>query len=313
MNKRALLKVLLASALALAGSSFQAIAADAVKKVLVVSVTAGFRHTEGIEASEKVLPKIARESGVFTIDWCEQPGDAPQRPQRPKDPTPADEEKFQAAQAKYELAAAEFQKKMRQTLQKLSPENLKQYDAVIFNNTTGDLPLPNREAFLEWIKSGKGFVGIHAATDTYHNYKPYVDMIGGRFLTHGPQATVECLNQDPNHPASKNWGPSITLHEEIYLLRDFDRKTVHGLIGLDKHPNTGEAGDYPIAWCKKYGDGRVFYTSLGHRADIWDEDTSPNYKRMNSKEVSRAFQQHLLGGIKWALGLVPGDATPQVK
>jgi uncharacterized protein len=311
MNKLALANILLSSSLLLTGAA--AMAADAPKKVLVVSVTAGFRHTEGITASEKILPKLARESGAFTLDWCEQPGQAPQRPQRPKNPTPADEEKFQADQAKYKTAAAEFGEKMRQALEVLSPANLQKYDAVIFNNTTGDLPLPSKEAFLDWIKSGKGFVGIHAATDTYHNYPPYIEMIGAQFLTHGAQATVDCLNQSPSHPACKSWGPSLTLHDEIYIVKNFDRKKVHGLLGLDKHPNTGEPGDYPIAWCKKYGEGRVFYTALGHRADIWDDDTPANVKRMNSKEVSLAFQQHLLGGIKWALGLEPGDATPQVK
>jgi uncharacterized protein len=311
MNKIALAILLASSSLLFTGLT--TIAAEAPKKVLVVTVTAGFRHTEGIDASKKVMPQMARDSGAFTLEWCEQPGDAPQRPQRPKNPTPADTEKFEAAEAKYKVAAAEFQEKMRKALQMLSPENLQKYDAVIFNNTTGDLPLPDKEAFLNWIKSGKGFVGIHAATDTYHNYPAYIEMIGGQFLTHGAQATVECKNQSPGHPATRNWGPSLTIHDEIYIMKNFDRKRVHGLIGLDKHPNTGEPGDYPIAWCSKYGQGRVFYTSFGHRADIWDPETPSNYKRMNSKEISLAFQEHLVGGIKWALGLEPGDATPQVK
>ena len=67
-----------------------------------------------------------------------------------------------------------------------------------------------------------------------------------------------------------------------------------------------------IAWCKNYGKGRAFYTSLGHREDVWD----PNWKdgkgeRKNSPEVAKAYQQHLLGGIKWVLGLAKGDAKPQ--
>jgi type 1 glutamine amidotransferase len=88
---------------------------------------------------------------------------------------------------------------------------------------------------------------------------------------------------------------------------------VHGLLTLDHHPNNGSPGDYPISWCKQYGKGRVFYTSLGHREDVWDPDTPADFKRKNPREVSEAYQKHILGGIKWALGLEKGDATPQQK
>jgi len=82
------------------------------------------------------------------------------------------------------------------------------------------------------------------------------------------------------------------------------------LLTLDKHPNEKTPGDYPIAWCKEYGKGRVFYTSLGHREDVWDPNTAPNFKRENSKEVSELYQKHILGGIRWALGLEKGSARP---
>ena len=66
-----------------------------------------------------------------------------------------------------------------------------------------------------------------------------------------------------------------------------------------------------ISWCKMYGKGRVFYTSLGHREDVWDPETPAKFKRENSKEVSERYQKFILGGIKWALGLAAGDAKPQ--
>ena len=84
----------------------------------------------------------------------------------------------------------------------------------------------------------------------------------------------------------------------LSVMNGFERAKVHGLLTLDKHPNSGEPGDYPIAWCKKYGKGNVFYTSLGHREDVWE---------------SQPYQKHILGGIKWALGLAKGDAKPQTK
>ena len=79
---------------------------------------------------------------------------------------------------------------------------------------------------------------------------------------------------------------------------------------MNKDPNEKTVpGHFPVSWCRMYGKGRVFYTSLGHREDIWDAD--PKLKdRKNSVEVSLAFQAHILGGIKWALGLEPGDARP---
>jgi len=293
------------------------------KRVLVVCVTAGFRHTEGIEASERILPKLAQQSGAFTLDWVRQPPEAPPAPRRPKEPGPdadaAARQRYQEAlarfeqeNARYKAAQKGFQEQMRKALEKLSPQNLQQYDAVIFNNTTGDLALPDRQAFLDWIKSGKGFIGIHAATDTYHGFKPYIEMIGGEFAGHGPQSTVEIINQDPQHAACKGISTPWVVHDEIYLVKNFDRKQVHGLLILDKHPNNRTPGDYPIAWCKRYGQGRVLYTSLGHRADVWDDD--PKLRgRQNPPEVARAYQQHLNGAILWVLGLAPGDDAPQVK
>jgi len=71
---------------------------------------------------------------------------------------------------------------------------------------------------------------------------------------------------------------------------------------LEKHPETGAPGHYGVCWCKDYGAGKVFYTSIGHREDIWDAD--PNMKdRKNSVEIAKAYQAHVLGGIEWALGL----------
>jgi len=269
MRTRILLTLALVTAFAC--SSLMSAPAQAPKRLLVVTVTAGFRHTEGINACERVLPKLAKEAGLL-LDWVRQPSE----------------------------------------MEKLSPENLKKYDGVIFSNTTGDLPLPDREGFLAWIKSGKGFIGIHAATDTYAGFPPYLDMIGAQFLTHKEQVSVDCINQDPKHAACKMLGPTFTVFDEIYLVKNFDRTKVHGLLTLDKHPNDKTPGDYPIAWCKAYGSGKVFYTSLGHREDVWDDN--PGLQgRKNAPEVAQAYQKHLISGIRWTLGLEAGESAPQVQ
>ena len=272
---------------------FAAPALAAPKKVLVVTVTLGFHHSS-IPTAEKVIAELAKESGVFTVDYARVNPDDPQF----KDANGKRDDAKVAAAIKEVLA------------EKMSPAALKNYDAVIFANTTGDLPLPNKQAFLDWIKSGKGFVGMHSATDTFHGFAGYLDMIGGEFKTHAAQLEVQPINQDPQCPICAHLGKDWQVFDEIYQMKNFDPAKVHGLLTLDHKPDVRDPspGVYPIAWCKEYGKGRVFYTSLGHREDVWDP-TWPD--RKNPKEVAEAYQQHILVGIKWALGLVKMDAKPQ--
>jgi len=243
------------------------------KKLLVVTVTKGFRHSS-IPTAEKILADIAKTSGAFTVDY---------------------------ARTEQEIA------------DKMTPAALKQYDGAIFANTTGDLPLPDKQAFIDWVKSGKAFVGMHSASDTFHGFPAYIEMLGGEFQTHHAQVKVDCRNHDPKHPATRDLGAAFTVFDEIYLQKSFHRDQVHVLLALDAHPNEKTPGFYPIAWCKDFGNGRVFYTALGHREDMWDTDTPEKFKRENSKEIAAAYQKHILGGIQWALGLEKGDGKPQSK
>src|SRR5262249_54422262 len=146
-----------------------------------------------------------------------------------------------------------------------------------------------------------------------HHFTPYLDMLGAEFKTHEAQVSVDALNQDQQCPACRHLPADWQVYDEIYQFQKFDRTKVHGLLGLDKHPNNKSPGDYPISWCKQFGKGRVFYTALGHREDMWDPNTPANFERKNSKEIAQAYQQHILNGIKWAVGLEKWDATPQKK
>lgn len=287
----------LLGALLLANTSVTSASAQdsSPKRVLVVSTTTGFRHSS-IPTAEKIIGELAQRSGAFTVDYARV---------EPNDP------QFQGADGKPDQAkvTAAITKVLAE---KMSVAALKKLDGVIFANTTGNLPLPEPQAFIDWIKSGKGFVGMHSATDTFPGFPPYIEMIGGEFKTHGAQVEVEVINQGAQCPACRHLTATWTVFDEIYQLKNFDRNKVHGLLTLDKHPNNQTPGDYPIAWCKNFGNGRVFYTSLGHREDVWD----PAWKegkgdRKNSPAVAEAYQMHILGGIKWALGLEKGDATPQ--
>jgi uncharacterized protein len=138
--------------------------------------------------------------------------------------------------------------------------------------------------------------------------QPYAEKALGRhhhnrFPHHGRQGSVDCLNQEPQNPAIASLPKVWTiLQEKIYQFKNHDPTKVHDLLILDKHPETGAPGHYAVSWCKDYGAGKVFYTSLGHRGDLIDTD--PNiHDRKNSVEIAEAYQAHILGGIEWALGL----------
>jgi uncharacterized protein len=272
----------------------------APKRLLVVTTTTGFRHSS-IPTAEKILAQLGKDSGEFTVDFVHQP---PGKPANLKPDATAEEK------AVFVAAEAAWNERLKAALQKLSPENLKNYDGVVFASTTGDLPIPDPQGLLDWIKAGHAFIGIHAASDTFHHWPGYIDMLGGEFEHHGPQVSVECLNEDPQNPADaplpKVWKIS---QEEIYQFKNYDPAKVHDLLILDKRPQEPwTPGHYPVSWCKTYGKGKVFYTSLGHREDIWDAD--PDLKgRKNSPDTSKLYQAHVLGGIEWALGLKGSGAV----
>ena len=196
------MKKLLAFLLVLLASTLLSLhAAEPVKKLLVVTTTTGFRHSS-IETGEKILAQLAHDSGAFTVDFIHQPPGKPANP--PKDAT-------EAAKAIHKTAAVQWEEALKAALQKLSPASLKHYDGVLFFSTTGDLPIPDRQGFLDWIKGGGAFIGIHAASDTFHGWSEFTEMLGGEFAHHGKQVGVECLNQDPQNPATAHLGNTWTI------------------------------------------------------------------------------------------------------
>ncbi len=303
------------------------------KRVVVVTVTTGFRHSS-IGTAEKVLQKLADESKAFQIvDYVRQPAvEVPKKPAKPRPLKPDADDKAKAAFAKQmenyekqmaawtpemenELKAAQtkLDEGIKSALARLSPDRLKadKVDGVIFANTTGNLPLPDPEGFIRWISEGHAFMAMHSASDTLHGFPGYIDMLQGEFLTHGAQVPADLVAGDQEHPANGGLGAAFELkQEEMYQIKSQDRSKVRSLWFLKHHPNVAEqAGFFPVSWCRKAGGGNVFYTSLGHREDVWDDSAElPN--RINPPEVSRKYQAHILGGIKWALGLLPGSAEP---
>jgi len=185
-------------------------------------------------------------------------------------------------------------------------KNLNDFDAVLFF-TGGDLEMDAQQKsdFLSFIHDDeKGFVGVHSATITFTSWPEYGEMIGGYFDEH-PWGTFDApiLVEDPAFPGMQQWPHSFVLRDEIYQIKDYSRDKLRVLMRLDatrldlKNKNVHRTdGDFAVAWAKAYGKGRVFYSTLGHVPENWD---NPQLQRMYAE------------AIKWALGLVTADVAPQ--
>jgi type 1 glutamine amidotransferase len=210
---------------------------------------------------------------------------------------------------------------------KFSPEYLAGFDAVIFY-TTGDLtsegtdknpPMSpaGKQALFDYVKSGKGFVGLHSASDTFHTANeskkgpdryinhgkgadPYVCFLGGEFIIHGAQQVATNKVIDKKFPGFETVGDSFAFNEEWYSLKDFN-PDIHVLTVIDAPAMKGpmyQRPPYPNAWAREEGKGRVFYTAMGHREDVWTNPT---------------FQSILTGAIHWVTRDVDAAVPPNLK
>ena len=259
--------------------------APAKKKLLFLTHAALYKHTS-LGPAEKAVIELGRAGGfdVTTVEGYKQEA------------------------AKIDLSF-------------LTPEYLAAFDAVMMM-TNGNLPLTDvqKRNLLEFVRGGKGFVGAHCASLTFYNYPEFGDMLGGYYRRSIKQNAIGVLKvEDAKHPATRMLGGSWPVVDEFYLFgtapwdssrptenvdvlfgnhipMGFSRDRVHVLLSLDTEksditgfPDVVRGGDYPQAWTRTYGAGRSFYTSLGHRDDIWSNDP--------------VFRAHINGGIRWALGL----------
>lgn len=207
-----------------------------------------------------------------------------------------------------------------------SPEYLATFDAIVFY-TTGDLTTAGtdrqppmtpagKQAIFDYVKGGKGFVGIHCTSDTFHSddeklgnparylnqgdkTDPFIQFLGGEFIHHGAQQMAKNRVVSPRFPGMETLPAEFSLWEEWYSLKNFN-PDIHALTVIEPQTMQGEMyhrPPYPTSWARREGRGRVWYTSLGHREDIW---TNP------------IFQKMLVGGVRFALGQLEGDTTPNL-
>ncbi|MBK7938111.1 MAG: ThuA domain-containing protein [Lewinellaceae bacterium] len=168
-------------------------------------------------------------------------------------------------------------------------KNLRRYNAVIFLNTTGDVLNPAQETdFERYIQAGGGYVGVHSSTDTEYGWTWYGGLAGGYFNGHPAQQNATLLVKDHDHPATKHLGDNWARFDEWYNFKNLN-PNVKVLLSIDESSYQGgtNGADHPMSWCHEYDGGRAFYTALGHTKESYAEPE---------------FLQHLLGGIKYAIG-----------
>jgi len=272
----------------LIASAAAAFAADHPKKILFFSKSSGFEHsvisykTGQPSHAEKVLTELGAKNGwEFTFS---------------KDGS------------------------------KFSTPYLEQFNAVFFY-TTGDLTTEGtdkqppmspegKQALFKFVRDGGGFIGTHSASDTFHTNNEdkkgperyvnhglqaddYVKFLGGEFIKHGKQQVAKMRCIDPKFPGLEKYADGFAFQEEWYSLKDFPND-IHVLLVQETDgmsDNEYKRPPYPATWVRQEGKGRVFYTSMGHREDVW---TNP------------IFQDVLTGGVKWALGEVKAEIPPNL-
>jgi type 1 glutamine amidotransferase len=197
----------------------------------------------------------------------------------------AEQSLIEAARGRYDVFAT-------QDCAELAPERLSQYSGIVFY-TTGELPMPpaHRTALVEWVRHGGAFAGIHCASDTFYEFPPYQRMIGGVFDGHPWKQKIRVEVADGAHPATAMLETGFEIDDEIYQFREFTRTPLNVLLSLEPTSADLSKGsradrDYALAWCRDWGEGRVFYTALGHEPAVWKDPR---------------FLGHLLGGIDWAV------------
>lgn len=248
------------------------------RKLLIFSKTAGFRH-ESIATGKLAFTELGKKTGAFETVISDD-------------------------------------------LENFEPKTIDQFDGILFLSTTMDPFAPSKQewdalddkgkkeaekkverlqkSLMSFVKGGKGFIGIHAATDTFYNWSEYGEMINGYFDGHpwgsGTQVSIKVEPGQEKHPLVAMFdGKNVDFKEEIYQLKEpYNSKKVHMLLRLDPEKSDmnvqglkREDKDWGVAWARSWGKGRVFYCSLGHNHDMYWHPT---------------VIRHYLAGIQWALG-----------
>jgi len=264
------------------------------KKVLLITHSRGFIH-DSVGVAEEVLKKVGPKAG-FEVTCYRYTND-------PK-------EDNGKALTKY---SEEFRKRTGMNVTedncgRVNKETLSKFDAVIFFTTGNPLNEAEVADLVSWVKAGGALVATHCGSDTLYPNKDrmwasaYGDLVGAYFDGHPWHQKIKLTVEDAAHAGANGFKNGDEITDEIYQFRPepYSRNKLHIILSVDNTSIDIKKGkradnDYAIAWCQQVEKGRTFYTSLGHRREVWNDSR---------------FQEHLLGAIRWTLKQSPGESTP---
>ena len=278
---------LLAFALVVLGCGNLTAADTKAKRLLLVTDSGGFVH-DSVGLAEEVLKDIGPKNGfeVTCYRFTREP----------------DEKVL----TKY---SEEFRKRTglsvgKENCGRVNKETLSKFDVVLFFTTGNPLTKDELNDLQEWVKAGGAFAGTHCATDTLYN-TTYGALVGGYFDGHPWHQKIKLKVEDPKHSAAAGFKDGDEITDEIYQFKDapYSREKLHIILSVDNSSIDVTKGkrkdnDYAVAWGLDFGKGRSFYTSLGHRKEVWKDER---------------FQKHLIGGLKWATKQAEGSSAPSGK
>ena len=269
-----------------------AVSAAEKKRLLLVTDSGGFIH-DSVGLSEQILKKIGPDYG-FTVECYRFTRD----PENTK---------------VFDEYAARFRKTTGVAVEKencgrVNAETLKKFDCVLFFTTGNPLNEQEVKDLVAWVKAGGAVAGTHCGSDTLYPSKDrpwnagYGELIGAYFDGHPWHQKIKLKVEDAEHAAGKSFKDGDEITDEIYQFRPepYNRGKLHIIMSVDNSSIDTKKGkrsdnDYAVSWCREVEKGRTFYTSLGHRKEVWND---------------KRFQEHLFGGLNWAVKNASGSAAP---
>jgi type 1 glutamine amidotransferase len=178
--------------------------------------------------------------------------------------------------------------------------SLSNVDGIFFlGHREIDINAKQREELLAFVRNGHGFVAAHTGLTAFESWPEFGEMLGAQYQGHLYTGSGKVINEDPTFPIVKHLPAEFDYNDEFYQAKTFSREKIDVLLRFDPATVPGgtlaKDGDFPLAWAKRYGQGRVFYGSFSHATELWDR---------------RDIQLMYLEAIKWSLGLTEAEPTP---
>src|SRR5215468_6196367 len=182
--------------------------------------------------------------------------------------------------------------------------SLSNVDGIFFlGHREIDINAKQKEELLAFVRNGHGFVAAHTGLTAFESWPEFGEMLGGQYDGHLFTGPARVINEQPGFPAVKHLAAEFDYTDEFYKAKTFSRDKIDVLLrfnpgSVSNDPSVAKDGDYPLAWVKKYGQGRVFFGSFSHATELWDR---------------RDIQLMYIEAIKWSLGLTQAEPAPHAR